>query len=109
MKSLRLIGVFLALISTSGWAQESSGMDWKITPYLWMVGISGDVAIGPIEQELDVSFSDVWNDFEIGGAVFAEFGKDKHAVHLDYTYLRLRPDPTPLPSPPSSSPCRART
>jgi len=100
MKSLRLIGAFLALISTSGWAQESAGMDWKITPYLWMVGISGDVAIGPIEQELDVSFSDVWNDFEIGGAVFAEFGKDKHAVHLDYTYLRLRPDPTPLPSPP---------
>ena len=64
-----------------------------------MVNISGDLAIGPIEKGLDVSFSDIWSDFEIGGAVFVEFGKDKHSVHFDYTYLRMRTDPTPLPSP----------
>jgi hypothetical protein len=32
--------------------------------------------------------------------VYAELGKGNHAVHIDYTYLRLKPDPTPLPNPP---------
>lgn len=100
MKSLWLAGVFLALISTSAWAQESDSWDWKIAPYLWAVGINGDIAIGPIEQEVDMSFGDILSDFELGGAVYAEVGKDKHAVHVDYTYIRLRPDPTELPAPP---------
>jgi hypothetical protein len=100
MKSLQSIGVLLALLSTSAWAQESDSWDWKIAPYLWTVGVDGTVTIGSTDQEIEESFGDILSDFEIGGSVFAEIGKNKHSVHLDYTYLRLRPDPTLLPSPP---------
>jgi hypothetical protein len=100
MKSIRIIGVLLTLASTSTWAQESDSWDWRIAPYLWTVGISGDLAIGQINQDIDVSFSDILSDFDIGGSIFSEFGKGKHAIHFDYTYLRLKPDPTPLPAPP---------
>lgn len=100
MKSLRLVGVVLALISTSGWAQESDSWDWKIAPYLWTVNLDGEITIGEIVQDIDVSFSDILSDFELGGSVFAEVGKGSHAVHIDYTYIRTRPDPTPLPAPP---------
>ena len=100
MKSLQLVGVILTLISTSTWAQESDDWDWKIAPYLWTVGVDGEIAIGEITQDIDVSFSDILSDFELGGSLFAEVGKNNHAVHIDYTYIRTRPDPTPLPTPP---------
>lgn len=100
MKSLQLAGVILTLISTSALAQESDDIDWKIAPYLWTVGVSGDITIGEINQDIDVSFSDILSDFELGGSVYAEVGKGNHAFHFDYTYIRTRTDPEPLPTPP---------
>ena len=82
-------------------AQSSDSWDWKITPNLWTVGIDGTATLAGYDQDLDVSFSDILSDFEVGGAVYTEIGKGHHAVSLEYTYLRLRPDPTPLPSPPT--------
>jgi len=99
MKSLQLVGVILTLISTPTWAQESDNWDWKIAPYLWAVNLDGEIAIGEITQDIDVSFSDILSDFELGGAVYAEVGKGNNAFHIDYTYIRTRPDPTPLPAP----------
>jgi hypothetical protein len=99
--NIRLLAcLVLALFATSVHAQDSDGWDWKITPYLWMVGIDGDLSIGPIDQAIDVSFSDIVSDLDIGGSIYAELGKGKHAFHFDYTYLRLKPDPTALSSPP---------
>lgn len=100
MKPLRLIGVFFALISTSVWAQESDSLDWKLAGYLWTVGLDGSIAIGEINQDIDVSFGDILSDFELGGSAYAEIGKSNNAFHIDYTYIRTRPDPTPLPAPP---------
>ncbi len=100
LKSIRSICILLVLASSSSWAQDADEWDWKIAPYLWAVGMTGDITIGDINQEVDVSFSDILSDFEVGGAVYAELGKGNHAVHVDYTYIRLRPDPTVLPAPP---------
>lgn len=100
MKSIRYLIMLFVLSCTSAWAQESDSWDWKIAAYLWGVGIDGNLAIGPVEQDIDVSFSDILSDLDFGSSVFAEFGKGNHAIHFDYTYLRLKPDPTPLPNPP---------
>ena len=100
MKIMRTVCVLLSLFSTTAWAQESDSWDWRIAPYLWTVGVSADLTIGDINQDVDVSFSDILSDLDIGASVFSEFGKGNHAVHFDYTYLRLKPDPTPLPAPP---------
>ena len=64
------------------------------------MGIDGGLSAGPIDQDIDVSFSDLLSDLDFGGAVYAELGKGKHAFHFDYTYIRLKPDPTAAPSPP---------
>ena len=100
MKSIRVLCVLFALTCSTAWAQGSDEWDWKIAPYLWAVSLDGEIAIGEITQDIDVSFSDILSDFELGGSVYAEVGKGNHAFHIDYTYIRTRPDPTPLPTPP---------
>ena len=100
MKWMKIVGLTLALISTSAWSQDSDQMDWKITPYLWLVNLDGSLSVGDIEQDIDLSFGDILEDLEIAGEVYAEVGKGQHAFHIDYTYMRLKPDPTELESPP---------
>jgi len=100
MKWSCIIGLALALASTSAWSQDSDQLDWKITPYLWMVNMVGDLSIGPIDQDIDESFSDILSNLDVAAQIYGELGKGKHAFHVDYTYLRLKPDPTELPSPP---------
>jgi len=103
MKVIRILCVLSALLATPAWSQNAESWDWKIAAYLWTVGIDGSMTVGDIEQDLDISFGDILSDFELGGSVYAELGKGNHAVHFDYTYIRLRPAPTPLPSPPFMS------
>ena len=100
MKLTRIIGLALLLISTSAWSQDSDQLDWKVTPYLWLVNMNGDLSIGPIDQEIDQSFGDILSNLDVAAQIYAELGKGKHAFHVDYTYLRLKPDPTEQPSPP---------
>jgi hypothetical protein len=96
----RILVAMLVLTPVYTWAQDGDRFDWKIAPYLWAMSIDGSLAIGDLEQDLDVSFKDILSDFDIGGSVFAELGKGNHAVHVDYSYIRLKPDPTALPTPP---------
>jgi hypothetical protein len=100
MVLLRATALALGLVSTGLYAQASDSWDWKIAPYLWGVNIEGALSVGELSQDLDVSFSDILSDMEVGGSIYAELGKGRHAFHFDYTYLRLKPEPTPLPAPP---------
>ncbi|MBT8058585.1 MAG: hypothetical protein KJO33_03255 [Gammaproteobacteria bacterium] len=100
MKRIPAICLVLFLIPGYALAQGSDTWDWKIAPYLWTVGIDGQLSIGEINQDLDVSFSDILSDFDVGGSLYGEIGRGQHAFHIDYTYLRLKPDDTALPTPP---------
>ena len=33
--------------------------DWKISAYLWATSLDGTLALGPIEADIDLSFSDI--------------------------------------------------
>jgi len=84
MKWIGILGAALTLVSTLGQAQETDQWDWKITPYLWGINMTGDTSIGPISQDIDVSFSDILSDMEIGGAV-----ESKHITPLVQTGILI--------------------
>jgi hypothetical protein len=96
-KSLVCLAVFAA---SPAFAQDSDELDWKITPYLWGVNVDGTIGVGPINQDIDAGFSDIVSDVDVGGSIYAELGKGSHAIHADYTYLRLKPDATQFQSSP---------
>ena len=101
MTRLLTILIGLCILPGAAGAQTSNEVDWKIAPYLWTVGIDGTATLAGYDQDLDIGFSDILSDFDFGGSIFAEVGKGHHALSVDYTYLRLKPDPTPLESPPA--------
>lgn len=75
-----------------GGAEYSEG-DWHIwaAPYLWLPAIDGDATIAGITADIDMSFSDIWDNFD----VFALSGrmeawrKNQFGVVFDGNYLDL--------------------
>lgn len=59
--------------------------DWKVAPYLWAVNLDGTLSVGPLNQDIDMSFSDILSDLDVGGSVLAGLGRGNHAVYVDYT------------------------
>ena len=100
MRALRVAILFTLLAAYQAPAQGSDQLDWKITPYLWGINLDGTMAVGRLEQDVNASFSDILSNMDFGASLIAEVGKGKHAVHFDYSYLRLKPDPTEFESPP---------
>ena len=101
MKNLIKTAAALSIaFSSTVWAQDSDSWEWRVIPYLWGLNMDGDMSIGPIDADIDVSFSDILSDMDIGGSLSGHFSKGAHGFHSDYTYLRLKPDANELPSPP---------
>ncbi len=101
---MRLISTCAVLVclfaSSPGWAQDSDAWQWRVIPYLWGLNVEGTMEIGPIENDLDVSFSDIVDNMDIGGSIGGQFSRGQHGFHVDFTYLRLKPEANALPSPP---------
>lgn len=72
-------------------AQQGQVSDWqvKVTPYIWMTGLTGDVGRLPDGSPIDVdlSFQDVLEDLDIAGMVYGSVSNDLWAVYLDLTYV----------------------
>ena len=97
---IKCIAAAALLVSSTAWSQDSDSWEWRVIPYFWGVNIDGTMGIGPIENDLDVSLSDILDNLDIGASLAGQFSKGQHGFHVDYTYLRLKPDANELPSPP---------
>ena len=109
MRNYRFLCLILFFFVNPAWAQDPEQWDWKVAPYLWTVGIDGSLSAGSMNQDIDVNFSDLFSDLDFAAEVYAEFGKGHHAVHFDYSYMRIKPDPTDLPTPPFPSESTLKT
>jgi hypothetical protein len=93
-----------ALAQTSPPPTEPPGKrEWQfqITPYLWIAGIHGDVGVVPRVPpvDVDVTFSDLFDNLNIGVMLAGEARRDKLGIIMDLNYLSLTDDkatPGPL-------------
>ena len=80
------------LVAMPAQAQEfSSDPDWKITAYLWTLGLEGQLGIGPIQEDIDLGFTDLLSELDIGGAVAVRRDQGHHSLLLDAQYYKLSP------------------
>jgi len=92
--SVILLMAFTSLAQTAQ-AQDQdfpSEANWQITAYLWTQAIDGTVGIGPIESDLDLSFSDLLSVLNIGGAVVFRRDWGRNVFVADLQYYSLSPD-----------------
>ncbi len=88
--------IWPALVDSRGLAQTGQsaapgGDEWEylLSPYLWAVGIDGDVTIAGSTVPLDLSFSDILDDFSGGGSLFFEGRKGRWGFAIDATYITM--------------------
>jgi len=78
--------------------------EWQffIAPYLWFVGLSGDMALNGRQLDVNADFGDIWNQLDFAFQIRAEAMKKNYFVFIDETYMKLsinqdiKPD-LPLP------------
>ncbi|ANT61800.1 hypothetical protein AYJ57_15125 [Salipiger sp. CCB-MM3] len=62
------IGLGLAAVAVTGAPAAAQDWEFRITPYVWMAGLEGDLGTIPgfPAQSVDLSFGDIWDDLEYG-------------------------------------------
>ena len=93
----RLGAIVLGLIASAGVAHAqsgstpSTGQDWQFEAafYLFATGIEGDAGIRNVDSEIDVSFSDILDNLDIGGMGFLAGRNEDWSFVVDGAYLKL--------------------
>ena len=85
------------VVSASIWpgtvsAQESDSWKFRITPYLWMLGLDGTTAVLGQDVEVDASFSDILDVLNIALSANMELSKGQFFVVFDPMYAQLEMD-----------------
>ena len=98
--TLKLIAIFVLLVGSPQQvtAQEfSADPDWKVSVYLWTLGIEGDIGIGPINAGIDLGFSDLFDALNYGGSVVMRRDWGRNVLVVDLSYFSLSPDDVTAP------------
>ena len=96
MKSLHATAAFaaaalagIAAVPGLAMADESSGWEWKVIPYLWMSNVEADLAVNDRQINVEQSFGDILDKLDGAFQVHFEGAKDEYGFFADYTYLSL--------------------
>jgi len=65
--------------------------EWQffIAPYLWFVGLSGDMAVKGRGLEVNADFGDIWDQLDFAFQIRVEAMKKNYFVFIDETYMKL--------------------
>jgi hypothetical protein len=74
------------------WPAAAQEWDWRITPYVWGTGISGDIALGPLGREVDVDFSEILDVLTGTALIHVEAMNGDHVLFGDLVWLAVEPE-----------------
>jgi len=93
MKKILLI-ILVFCIPFIGFSQEeqnqSDKWEWDVTPYLWGVGMKGDLTVGSENSAVDLGLSDIMKDLKLAGMLHVEAKKGKWSIMTDIFYAKLK-------------------
>ncbi len=86
-----VMALMLTLISLTAYAQEkeSDGWQFKLTPYVWAVGLDGDMVVKGTPIELDLDFDELLDDVEFAGQVHFGAKKGDWSFVVDTTIVKI--------------------
>jgi hypothetical protein len=84
--------VWLTAYAPSRAAEEKtteSGWEFVVAPYLWAISMDGDVTLRGFEADVDVGFSDIWDDLNIAFMIAYEARKGRFGLWGNTIYAEL--------------------
>ncbi len=78
------------LLATPVFAEKEPWTDVGV--YLFATSIEGDATIGNVETDIDMDFSDIMENLDIGFMGYVEHRRDRWSFIGDMAYLRLEAD-----------------
>ena len=100
MRIYKLAGT-LVLGTLASWAQAqqpglsaagSEQWTFEISPYLWAVGLNGDMTVKGQDAKVDEDFGDILSNLNMAGEVHFEAWKGRWGMFVDATYIDLKSD-----------------
>lgn len=69
----------------------STAKEWTVfvSVYLWLSGLNGDIGIGNTRTDIDASFGDIWENFDVGAQLHMEFWWKRWLFYIDPSYVKL--------------------
>jgi len=92
--AMSLAGTIILFLPASGLADENGDWAFSFTPYIFAVGLEGDVATLPpvAPAEVDVPFSDILDNLDLAFMGVGEARKGKFGIWGDLFYSDLSVD-----------------
>jgi len=94
--NVMLLVFVMALMGVTTQAQERTshvdGLEFVVSPYIWMAGIDGDVTVKGTEASVDADFGDILDNLDVGAQGYFEIRKDKWGAYVDVMYLKVASD-----------------
>jgi len=87
-----LVACILAAVAPSVAAEEKSaesGWEFGVAPYLWALSMNGNVTVKGLEADVDLSFSDIWDELNFAVMLAYEARKGHWGLWGDTIYANL--------------------
>jgi hypothetical protein len=75
-----------------GETAASDGWEFQVIPYMWALGMDGDVGIDGSVSSVDMSFGDIWDNLDFAGMMHVEARRDRWGLFVDPLYAKLSAD-----------------
>ena len=78
-----ILAVFVPSMSAEEKPAVNSGWDFQVAPYMWFLSLDGDVTVKGQKSDLDLDFSDIWDELNIAGMLTFDARKGNWGIFGD--------------------------
>jgi hypothetical protein len=68
---------------------DDPGWTFRVEPYGWLTGLNGHTGVGPLVADVDLSFSDIFDDINMAAALQVEARRGRLGILADGFYADL--------------------
>ena len=89
--SLKLIAIAALLLVGPYAAAQSNPGEWQFTiaPYMVAAGMNGSIAVAGLEADVDVPFSTILDNLELGGMLHFDMMNERWVISSDLIFMDL--------------------
>ena len=78
-----MLSLWVPSVSAEEKPDANTTWEFQVAPYMWFISLEGDVTVKGQESDLDLNFSDIWDELNIAGMLTFDARKGKWGIFGD--------------------------